>query len=750
MAGEERPISVLLQALQSLRLKEFQEFKKRLSKVRLQGRWSIPKDLLEEATYPSMLLSYVGRNCSEETAVDIAIGVFQEMNQKELAERLLDENIKEYKRNYRDYVARNFLLYKEVNACLGDSLTVSSRYTDLTIAWKPPSKGGGEHEAVGTSHGCGGTRNGAATTTITAQMLFKPDEDGQTPQVVVLVGAPGMGKTMTVRKVMVEWREGSNYTQFDYIFCINCKDKAFTKEVSVADLISQCCPYTQTPAGRILDNPEKILLIFDGFEALGFSLLLPEDELISDPMEVKPLETIVMSLLKKTVLPECSLLITTRSTALQSLGRCLEGECYAEILGFSAAKREEYFHRFFKDDYKADVIFRFTKDNEILHSFCIIPMVCWLICTILDQEFRRKKNLLKCSKVTAWMGVYYLSRLMRCRGEDKPPDFQQFLHKLCSLAADGIWKHKVLFEEKEIKDYGLDQPDFLPLFLNEKISKKSVDHGNVYSFTHLHIQELLAALFYVLEDDEEAAGDSGALKKDVNMLLESYSESRKDLSLTVRYLFGLVNQKTMEYVDKTVGFRISPRAREDMLRWLQGRHRGTSKPSQELKISELDIFHFLFEMNEPSFAQSALGCFTDIDLQDIKLTLYDQMALSFCIQHWPRLGCVSLRGCSFEQQDLGEEMALATTLERSRRREEPRSPIHLLCQALRHAGSFPPKAALWWCGLSESCCMDLAVLLAEHPGLAQLELGDGVLGDSGVRLLCRGLRHPHCHLRVLR
>lgn len=565
----------------------------------------------------------------------------------------------EYQRKYREHVVREFLRYKEVNSCLGENLSVSSRYTDLTIARKSWSKRGGEHEAVGASHGCADAGNGPATITVTAQTLFKPNEDGQTPQVVVLVGAPGMGKTMTVRKVMVEWVEGTLYTQFDYVFCIDCKDLAFTKEASVADLISTCCPHRQTPAGKILDDQKKILFIFDGFEALGFSLVQPEDKLSSDPREVKPLETTLMSLLKKTVLPESSLLITTRATALQSLGRCLEGEYYAEILGFSAATREEYFHRYFEDDNKADVALKFARGNEILYSLCVIPVMSWTVCTILEQELYKKKNLVECSKATTRMSVFYLSRLMQCRGRDNPQDLQGFLRKLCSLAADGIWKHKVLFEEKEIKARGLDQPDLLPLFLNEKISKKGVGHGNVYSFTHLHLQEFFAAMFYVLEDDEEMVGDLEALAKDVNMLLESYSESRKDLNLTVRFLFGLVSQKSIEYADETIGCRISPRAREDMLRWLQKRHRGISHPGQALKVTELDTFHFLFEMNEKSFVQSALGRFTETDLQDIKLTLYDQMALSFCIRQWGGLSCVTLQGCSFPQRDLGEDLAAA-------------------------------------------------------------------------------------------
>ncbi|NXW06589.1 NLRP3 protein, partial [Fregetta grallaria] len=744
MAGEERALAVLLQALQGLTPKDFQDFKTKLSEVRVEGGRNIPKDSQAEAAHPCTLVSCMGENYSEDAMMDIAIGLFEEMNQKDLAEKLLDEKVKEYKRKYREHVVQEFLWYKEVNSCLGEKLSISSRYTDLTIARKPRSKRGGEHEAVDASHGCAYVGNGPATITVTAQTLFKPDEDGQTPQVVVLVGAPGMGKTMTVRKVMVEWVERTLYAQFDYVFCIDCKNIDFTKETSVVDLFSKCCPHRQMPAGKILDDQKKILFIFDGFEALGFSLLQPEDELSSDPREVKPLETTLMSLLKKTVLPESSLLITTRPTALQSLGRCLEGEYYAEILGFSAAMREEYFHRYFENDNKADMAFRFVRGNEILYSLCVIPIMSWTVCTILEQELYKKKNLIECSKATTWMSVFYLSRLMKCRGRDNPQDLQRFLLKLCSLAADGIWKHKVFFEDKEIKDCGLDQPDLLPLFLNEKISKKGVDHGNVYSFTHLHLQEFFAAMFYVLEDDEKMVGDSGALVKDINKLLESYNESRKDLNLTVRFLFGLVNQKSIEYMDKIIGCRISPRTREDMLRWLQGRHRGISHPSQVLKVSELDTFHFLFEMNEKSFAQSALSRFTDIDLQDIKLTLHDQMALSFCIKQWAGLGCVTLRGCSFVQQDPGEELAA------SRRQEELHSPIHLLCRALRHPGSDLQVLRLQWCGLSESCCAELAALLAEHPSLARLELGDGALGDGGVRLLCEGLRQPGCRLRVLR
>ncbi|NWH85109.1 NLRP3 protein, partial [Aegithalos caudatus] len=663
----------------------------------------------------------------------------------------------EHRRDSRQHMVRESHQDRELGTCPRESPSFHSRFTTLTISREPQSKHGARDGVMGTGQGCG---SGAATTTTT---LFEPGRDGQTPQVVVLVGAPGMGKTTMVRKVMVEWREGTLQTQFDFVFCIDCKAIVLPMEASVADLVSQCCPGLRVPAGKILDDQKRILFIFDGFEALGFSLVQPKAELSSHPREVKPLELTLMSLLKKTVLPEASLLITTRPTALGSLRRCLKGgEYYVEILGFLAARREEYFHKYFENPSKADMAFRFARGNEILYSLCVIPVMSWTICTILEQELCRKKNLLECSKATTGMMMFYLSQLLKHRERDNPQVLQQFLLQLSSLAAEGIWKHKVLFEEKDIKDRGLDQPDLLPFFLNERIPGEGEDCGSVYAFTHLHLQEFFAAMFYVLEDDGAMVSSLGRLEKDVNKLLESYNKSRRDLNVTVRFLFGLVSQKSIEYMDKTIGCRISPRAREELLEWLQGRHRGLSHPGQALKVSEMDTFHFLFEMNEKIFAQTALGPFTDLDLQDTKLILYDQMALSFCIQHWAGLGCVTLQGCSFHWQDPEAELDVSVPCSGVsgagghpntpvvRRREELPCPIHLLCQALRHRDSALQVLRLQWCRLSESCCAELAALLAEHPGLVRLELGDSSLGDGGVRLLCEGLRAPGCRLRVLR
>uniref|UniRef100_A0A8C2YCG0 NACHT, LRR and PYD domains-containing protein 3 n=2 Tax=Coturnix japonica TaxID=93934 RepID=A0A8C2YCG0_COTJA len=734
MAGEES--TILLEALASLTLEDFQAFKKKLPQDDIKGGWNIRRDELEKVTHPSTLISYMGDSYGEGAAMDIAIRLFEEMNQRDLAEKVLDEKVKEYKQKYREHVAREFLQYKEVNCCLGENLSVSDHYTNLTIARKSWNQHGDEPGDVSSD-------------AVTTQTLFEPSKDSQVPRVTVLVGASGMGKTMTIRKVMMEWVEGTLCTQFDYVFCIDCKELSCSKAVSVVDLISNCCPQQRTPAGRILSNPEKILFIFDSFEALGLPLAQPKDQLSTDPTEAKPLQTTLLSLLKRTILPESSVLIAMRPTALQSLGQCLEGEHYVEIQGFSPAAREEYFHRYFGNGSKADLAFRFTRGNAVLYSLCVIPVMSWTVCTILKQELDKKDQLLACSKTTTQMIMFYLSWLMKHRDSNAWQNLQQFLHKLCTLAADGIWKHKVLFEEKEIKDQGLNQPELLSLFLNEKGLEKGTDHGNVYSFSHLHLQEFFAAMFYVLEDREEVVDDSRLLAKDVNVLLETYHMSRMDLNMTVQLLFGLVNPKSIEYADKGIGCRISSRPRGDLLRWLQTRHRDLCHRHEATVVEDLDTFHFLFEINERSFVQSVLGSFTGIALQGAKLTLYDQAALCFCIKQWVGLLSVTLRSCSFHQQHRRQEPAKGLHWQ-SWQQEELCSPLRPLCQALWYPGSSLQSLRLQWCGLTEGDIEALGTLLATLPSLVHLELGDRALGDDGVRMLCTGLRQPGCHLRVLR
>ncbi|KAM6154501.1 NACHT, LRR and PYD domains-containing protein 8 [Erethizon dorsatum] len=53
------------------------------------------------------------------------------------------------------------------------------------------------------------------------------------------------------------------------------------------------------------------------------------------------------------------------------------------------------------------------------------------------------------------------------------------------------------------------------------------------------------------------------------------------------------------------------------------------------------------------------------------------------------------------------------------------------------------------CGLTSTCCEDLAAVLTSSKTLFMLNLIQNPLGHRGLAVLCEGLRHPECTLRVL-
>ncbi|XP_075850015.1 NACHT, LRR and PYD domains-containing protein 1-like [Microcebus murinus] len=72
-----------------------------------------------------------------------------------------------------------------------------------------------------------------------------------------------------------------------------------------------------------------------------------------------------------------------------------------------------------------------------------------------------------------------------------------------------------------------------------------------------------------------------------------------------------------------------------------------------------------------------------------------------------------------------------------------------LCQGLRPLSCRLQRLRLVSCGLTSSCCQDLASVLSTSPSLMELNLQENDPGDLGVRLLCEELWHPACRLRLL-
>lgn len=103
---------------------------------------------------------------------------------------------------------------------------------------------------------------------IEIQDLFDPNLDTEKrPQLVIIEGAAGIGKSTLARQVWRAWKEGQLYRdRFQHVFFFSCRELAQCKELNLAELIAQGQEVPTAPISQILSCPEKMLFILDGID----------------------------------------------------------------------------------------------------------------------------------------------------------------------------------------------------------------------------------------------------------------------------------------------------------------------------------------------------------------------------------------------------------------------------------------------------------------------------------------------------
>ncbi|XP_025705201.2 NACHT, LRR and PYD domains-containing protein 12 isoform X2 [Callorhinus ursinus] len=790
-------LSAYLEELEAVELKKFKLY---LGTEVEAGR--IPWGRLEPAG-PLDTAQLLMAHCGPDAAWPLALGLFQRINRRDLWERGQREDPvrdtppggpsslgsrsacslevfpgaprRDPRETYRDYVRRKFRLMEDRNARLGECVNLSHRYTRLLLVKEHSNPMWAQQKLLDTGWGQARTV-GHQASFIQMETLFEPDEERpEPPRTVVLQGAAGMGKSMLAHKVMLDWADGRLFQdRFDYVFYINCREmNQSTTEQSAQDLISSCCPEPSVPLQELVRVPERLLFIIDGFDELKPSFHDPQGPWCLCWEEKRPTELLLCSLIRKKLLPELSVLITTRPTALEKLHRWLEHPRHVEILGFSEAERKEYFYKYFHNVEQAGQVFHFVRDNEPLFTLCFVPMVCWVVCTCLKQQLEDGGLLRQTSRTTTAVYMLYLLSLMQPKPGSptlQPPPNQR---GLCSLAADGLWNQKILFEERDLRKHGLDGAD-VSSFLNMNIFQKDINCEKFYSFIHLSFQEFFAAMYYLLDPGE---GGSGPEQTVTRLLAEYGFSERSFLALTVRFLFGLLNEETRSYLEKSLCWKVSPHIKVELLQWIQSKAQSEGSTLQQ---GSLELFSCLYEIQEEDFIQQALSHFQVVVVSNMA-TKMEHVISSFCVKNCRSALALHLHGAAYSTDEddggrwaSGSQMLPAQSPEKnvlpeaySKRLAASLSTnpnltelvlyrnalgsrgVRLLCQGLRHPGCKLQNLRLRKCQLEAGACQEIASVLSTNRHLVELDLTGNALEDLGLRLLCQGLRHPVCRLQIL-
>ncbi|XP_051781738.1 NACHT, LRR and PYD domains-containing protein 3-like isoform X1 [Erpetoichthys calabaricus] len=725
---------------------------------------------------------------------------------------LLEPRIKDLSETHRAAVSESMRPLDDQLAS-GDPLTsavgLETRYMELMVIKQDIKdelvKFGKTQEKLGEK---GATKN---CERIWTEHLFRRNPDSVNPSnIVVVSGVAGIGKTTMVEKIMSDWARGTQYQRFQFVFLFKLRelkliDNDNETQESLTKLIVRHYKYLSNESVKeILKKPESLLFILDGLEEYKRKLDFTPSQLFSDPDDEVPVHILVTSLVSQTLLKGCSVLITSRPTALGSLDmERVDG--FAEIVGFFPEQRLMYFKKFFGEAALSTKAFRYfeervhrfaefvgffpeqrllylkrffgvadmsaeaskyVEENPILYSMFFSPSYCWIICSALKSHFMTPEEERGAApKTVTEIFVMFLHNILTSHRQEAE---DQILLKLEKMAYYGVENNIHEFNEKqEMSNFSL-QPVLSSPFISGLLQRQSTQEHTTYTFYHLTLQEFMAACS-VYRDPPEGI-------EELLMKWDSCKDGR--FEIVTRFMAGLAwcpVLKTLEGIlgefEGTTTQRIQEWVRQKAKQALHGQN----------KSEAVRVCHWLYETQNKELIRDAIGEALKMNFRNISLYPLDCAVLAAvisccgelqkldltgtpltpqCIRRLAEgLSCCSevwLRSCGFTSaccsalssvfsspnSQLTELVLNNNNLGDSGARQ--------LSEGLRSDNCKLEKLGLYSCGLTSACCSALSsVLSSPNSQLTELDLDINNLGDSGAHQLSEGLRSDNCKLETL-
>ncbi|XP_067836527.1 NACHT, LRR and PYD domains-containing protein 3-like [Heptranchias perlo] len=563
-------------------------------------------------------------------------------------------------------------------------------------------------------------------------------------------GVAGIGKTTMVQKIVYDWATGKIYPHFQFVFSFKFRDlNAINCRINLRNLILDMYPYFGNILGDLWKNPVGLLFIFDGLDEFKDSIDFADNRrntepqyMCTDPEDWCEVSDIVYSLIQHKLLPGCSVLVTSRPTALHLLEKA-EISVWAEILGFVGEERKEYFNKFFEDQAVAAAVFKHVEENELLYTMCYNPSYCWILGLSLGPFFtQRDRKQQRVPRTITQLYYYYIYNILKNHGREieSPRDV---LLKIGEMAFTGVSEKKIVFRNGDLIKNNLQPSQFLSGFMVELLERDDSAQSMVYTFPHLTIQEFVAALAQFLTPDP---GDIGKL------LSEAHSKEDGRFEIFLRFVVGLSSSRSARPLEEFLGPFLHHTIC-GVIDWVKEKVEGEigNIGRETRKTDLLNTFHYLFESQNQTLARVTVGSVETLTLSELRLTPIDCAVLSHVIGLCDTIKHLNLENCSIRYeglQRLGPALHKCQVL-RLGSNKLGDSGVKLLSAALRNPNCKIQELWLWKNDLTDSCTEHLVSALRTNRSLTVLDLNFNGLGDSGVKLLSALLRNPDCKIQEL-
>uniref|UniRef100_A0A8C8SRS5 NLR family CARD domain containing 3 n=1 Tax=Pelusios castaneus TaxID=367368 RepID=A0A8C8SRS5_9SAUR len=384
------------------------------------------------------------------------------------------------------------------------------------------------------------------------------------PRISVTVGAAGIGKSTLVKLFVYTWAKGELNKDTVFVLPLTFRELNTYEKLSAERLIRSAFPHITEPT-FITNGTARTLLILDGLDEFKTPLDFSNTIVCTDPKKEIQVDSLITNIIRGNLFPEASIWVTSRPTVANQIPGGLVDRM-TEIRGFGAGEIEDFLNQMFLEnkDLSSQVLSH-LKANRSLYTMCTVPAFCWIAGSSMGYFLKnctdQFQEMATVPKTLSEIYSYYFKMALSSDWQEKQretPRIEQTINNgkkiignLGRLAFYGLLKRKYVFYEQDIKAYGADLSSLQGSLCNRILLKEDMQFSTVYYFSHLTLQEFLAATYYyasakrAIFDLFTESGMSwpkfGFLNHFKNAIQRSLQSEDGQLDIFVRFLSGLLS-----------------------------------------------------------------------------------------------------------------------------------------------------------------------------------------------------------------